>query len=105
MGAVDVEKFLTYLAVERNVATSTQNQAFSAILFLYKEVLKRPLETSFQFIGAKKPKRLPTERESNHKIISTVSSSIPNKTGRGNPSLQAQNPTAFKPSPFQFFPV
>jgi integron integrase len=56
---VDGEKFLTYLAVERNVAASTQNQAFSAILFLYKEVLKRPLETSFQFIGAKKLKRLP----------------------------------------------
>lgn len=59
MGAVDVERFLTYLAVERNIAASTQNQAFSAILFLYKEVLKRPFETSFQFIGAKKPKRLP----------------------------------------------
>ena len=59
MGAANVEKFLTFLAVERNVAASTQNQAFSAILFLYKEVLKRPLETSFQFIGAKKPKRLP----------------------------------------------
>lgn len=59
MGTVEVEKFLTYLAVERNIAASTQNQALSAILFLYKEVLKRPLETSFQFIGAKKPKRLP----------------------------------------------
>lgn len=59
MGAVDVERFLTYLAVERNIAASTQNQAFSAIIFLYKEVLKRPLETSFQFIGAKKSKRLP----------------------------------------------
>jgi len=59
MGTVEVEKFLTFLAVERNIAASTQNQALSAILFLYKEVLKRPLETSFQFIGAKKPKRLP----------------------------------------------
>ena len=59
MGAVEIEKFLTYLAVERNIAASTQNQAFNAILFLYKEVLKMPLETSFQFIRAKKPKRLP----------------------------------------------
>ena len=59
MGAVEIEKFLTTRAVERNIAASTQNQAFSAILFLCKEVLKRPLETSFQFIGAKKPKRLP----------------------------------------------
>jgi len=53
MGAVEIEKFLTYLAVERNIAASTQNQAFSAVLFLYKEVLKMPLDTSFQFIGAK----------------------------------------------------
>lgn len=59
MGATELEKFLTYLAVERNVAASTQNQALSAILFLYKEVLRTPLETNFQFIGAKKPKRLP----------------------------------------------
>ena len=59
MGAAEVEKFLTHLAVNRHVAASTQNQAFSAILFLYKEVLQLPLETNFQFIGAKKPKRLP----------------------------------------------
>jgi len=60
MGAVEIEKFLTTLAFERNIAASTQNQAFSAFRFLYKEVLKIPLETSFQCIGAKKPKRLPT---------------------------------------------
>ena len=40
MGIVEVEQFLTNLAVERNVAASTQNQALSAILFLYKEVLE-----------------------------------------------------------------
>jgi integron integrase len=59
MGAAELEKYLTYLATEQKVAASTQNQALSAILFLYKEVLKIPLETDFQFIGAKKPKRLP----------------------------------------------
>ena len=59
MGVVEVEKYLTHLAAERQVAASTQNQALSAILFLYKEVLKTPMTTSFQFIGAKKPKRLP----------------------------------------------
>jgi len=59
MGVAEVEKYLTHLAAERQVAASTQNQALSAILFLYKEVLKTPLTTSFQFIGAKKPKRLP----------------------------------------------
>ena len=39
MGAPGVEQFLTYLANERNVSSSTQNQALSAILFLYREVL------------------------------------------------------------------
>lgn len=39
-----VESFLTNLAVKQNVATSTQNQAFNALVFLYGKVLKRPLE-------------------------------------------------------------
>lgn len=39
-----VEDFLTYLAVQANVAASTQNQAFNALIFLYTQVLKRPLE-------------------------------------------------------------
>ena len=39
LGAEHVEAFLTHLAVQRNVAASTQNQAKSALLFLYKEVL------------------------------------------------------------------
>ncbi len=59
MAATEVEAFLTYLAVERKVAASTQNQALSAILFLYREVLDKTVETGFQYIGAKRPKRLP----------------------------------------------
>jgi len=39
MGATEVEDFLTHLAVEGHVSASTQNQALSALLFLYKEVL------------------------------------------------------------------
>jgi hypothetical protein len=39
MGAAEVEAFLSYLAVERHVSASTQNQAKAALLFLYKEVL------------------------------------------------------------------
>ncbi len=39
-----VEKFLTDLAVKQNVASSTQNQAFNALVFLYAKVLKRPLD-------------------------------------------------------------
>ena len=41
MGKPEVEQFLSHLAVERNVAASTQNQALSAILFLYKEALEK----------------------------------------------------------------
>ena len=40
MGAPEVEAFLTYLAVEQRVAASTQQQALSALLFLYREVLR-----------------------------------------------------------------
>ncbi len=39
LGKPEVEKYLTYLAVERNVSASTQNQALSAILYLYKALL------------------------------------------------------------------
>jgi len=59
MGEAEVGEFLTYLAVERNVAASTQNQALSAILFLYKVVLDRPLERVEDVLRAKKPHRLP----------------------------------------------
>ena len=59
MGAVEVEVFLTYLAVERNVSASTQNQAKSALLFLYKEVLGVALPWLDNIEQAKTPKRLP----------------------------------------------
>jgi hypothetical protein len=39
MGAAEVEQFLTYLAVQRHVSASTQNQALAALLFLYQDVL------------------------------------------------------------------
>jgi len=41
-----VEVFLTYLAVQRKIAISTQNQAMNALMFLYKRVLEKPLEKS-----------------------------------------------------------
>lgn len=59
MGAVEVEAFLTHLAVEENVAASTQNQARSALLFLYKEVLGSELPWLNNVEQAKKPRRLP----------------------------------------------
>jgi integron integrase len=60
MGKAEVESFLTSLAVERNVAASTQNLALSAILFLYREVLQTPLPWLDSVERAKKPARLPT---------------------------------------------
>lgn len=59
MGAPELEAFLTHLAVVRNVAASTQSQALSAILFLYREVLKQDLPWLDGVTRAKKPKRLP----------------------------------------------
>ena len=58
MGKAEVEAFLTYLAVEGKVAASTQNQAFNAILFLYREVLDQPLE-NVQAFRAKQTTYLP----------------------------------------------
>ncbi|MFT3847568.1 MAG: integron integrase [Propionivibrio sp.] len=66
MGVPEVEAFLTSLAVEGNVAASTQNQARSALLFLYKEVLGSELPWLDNVEQAKKPRRLPvvlTEEE------------------------------------------
>jgi integron integrase len=59
MGAEDVEAFLTHLAVAGKVAAATQNQAKSALLFLYREVLEIQLPWLENVTQAKAPKRLP----------------------------------------------
>lgn len=59
MGAEEVTQFLTHLAVQGNVAASTQNQALNAVLFLYREVLKVDLPWLDGLQRAKKPARLP----------------------------------------------
>lgn len=59
MGAPEVERFLSALATEHNVAASTQNQALSAILFLYREVLEIELPWLDGVKRAKRPQRLP----------------------------------------------
>jgi len=56
----DVEAFLTHLAVRDHVAAATQNQALSAIQFLYRFVLGVPLETPVDAIRARSPRRVPT---------------------------------------------
>jgi integron integrase len=59
MGAEEVVQFLTWLATERNVSASTQNQALAALLFLYRVLLKRELEGLDTTVRARRPKRLP----------------------------------------------
>lgn len=59
MGAAEVEAFLTDLATRRHVSSSTQNQALSAILFLYRDVLVLELPWLDGFERSKKPRRLP----------------------------------------------
>ena len=59
LGADAVERFLTHLAVDLQVAASTQNQAQSALLFLYREVLSQDVRWLDGVVRAKAPVRLP----------------------------------------------
>ena len=58
MGPIDVEQFLSYLAVTRNVSASTQKIALNALAFLYNRVLEQPLGDLGEFNRAKTPARL-----------------------------------------------
>jgi integron integrase len=59
MGAAEITQFLSALAVQRNVAASTQNQALSALLFLYRNVLEQELPWLDGVVRARRPERLP----------------------------------------------
>ena len=59
LGEAEVTRFLTYLAVDRKVAASTQNQALSALLFLYRNVLGQELSWLDELVRARRPARLP----------------------------------------------
>jgi integron integrase len=59
MGAAEVSRFLSSLAVKGRVSASTQNQALAAILFLYSKVLAQDIGSIENFVRAKKPLRLP----------------------------------------------
>lgn len=60
MGGMEIEAFLTHLAAEENVSASTQNQAFHALLFLYKQVLKVDLKGKIDALRARESRYLPT---------------------------------------------
>jgi len=74
MGENEIKQFLTDLAVNKNVASSTQNQAFNALLFLYREVLKQEFADLGDVVRAKKPQRLPVvfSKEEVRKIINQL---------------------------------
>jgi len=75
MGAPEINAFITYLVNQKNISASTQNQAISAILFLYRNVLNIKLEeTALIPIRPTKPKRVPTvlSREEAKKVISKL---------------------------------
>lgn len=76
MGAPEIEAFLTYLAVEGNVAGSTQNQAFNAILFLYRHVLEISLQDEkINAFRARKKTNLPVvlTKEEVKRVITAMS--------------------------------
>lgn len=84
MGEPEVVAFLTHLAVERNVSANTQNLALSALVFLYKHILDKPLGDITKTVRAKKPQKLPSvltreevagvlrNLEGSHKLIASM---------------------------------
>jgi integron integrase len=70
----DINSFITALAVETEVSSSTQNQALAAILFFYRQVLGRPVDDLGDVIRAKKPVRLPVvlSRDEVKKLLSVM---------------------------------
>ena len=73
MGTKEISKFLTYLAIERKVSASTQNQVLNALMFLYHEVLNYEID-SLEFIKAKLPQRIPVVLSKNevHQILNNL---------------------------------
>ncbi len=74
MGIPEIESFLTDLAVNEKVAASTQNQALSALLFLYKEVLQIELDGKIQASRAKAPQHLPVvlSKAETHRLLAEM---------------------------------
>ncbi len=75
MGSAEIEEFLSNLAIKDKVSASTQNQAFNAILFLYRDVLHVDLDESIQAVRAKKPARIPLvmSRDEVKKVLEATS--------------------------------
>ena len=79
MGEAEITAFLSHLAVDKHVSASTQNQALSALLFLYKEVLGVELDWLEDVVRAKRPQRLPVVLSVNE--VRQILSLIPENNG------------------------
>src|SRR2546427_6414598 len=84
LGEGDVTRFLTSLAVDRRVSASTQNQALSALVFLYRDVMDVPVGWLAALVRAKRPQRVPVvlTRDEVRRILARLK-------GRGAPALIA----------------
>ena len=73
-GEKKIEVFLTHLAVNKNVSPSTQNQAMNALVFLYKQVLKKQLDEEINAVRATKKVNVPVvmTREETAKVITMM---------------------------------
>src|SRR5438876_6800694 len=87
LGAPEVTAFLNYLAREREVAAATQNQALSALIFLYKEVLAQSLPWLEDLERAKRPARLPNvlTRDEVQRLLARMQGS---EVADGEPALR-----------------
>jgi len=74
-GERKVEAFLTYLARDRNVAASTQNQALNALVFFYKQVLKQPMDNTINAERASRKPKIPVvlTREETSRLLDAMS--------------------------------
>ena len=84
MGAEEISRFLTWLAVDRRVSASTQNQALNAILFLYREVLGKEIGYVNGVVRARQPNRLPVvlTRQEVKAILSVLTRSEERRVGK-----------------------
>ncbi len=74
LGTIEVSEFLTHLARDGHVAAATQNQALSALLFLYQQVLKQKIDWLDNVERAKRPVRVPTvlSRDEVHRLFANL---------------------------------
>ncbi|MBW1777588.1 MAG: integron integrase [Deltaproteobacteria bacterium] len=73
-GEKKIESFLTHLAVDQRVSPTTQNQAMNALVFLYKKILKVPLEAKIRAVRSKTKRRIPVvmTREETAQVIAAM---------------------------------